>query len=57
MSLSWQKKKALRGTARVIKGVNGCAGNLYKEEWQKPGRTLPSVWKRDNFRGCGLENH
>jgi len=32
MSLSQEKEKALRGAARLIKGVNGCAGNLYKEQ-------------------------
>lgn len=55
MSLSQEKEKALRGAARVLKGVNSCAGNLYKD--RRPGRTLSAVWERDNFRGCGLENH
>lgn len=54
MSLSQEKEKALRGAVRVIKGVNGCAGNLYKEQWNRPGRTLSSVWERHHFRVCSL---
>lgn len=41
------QEKACSGAARVVKCVNDCAGNLCKEQRHRPGRTFPSVWKKD----------